>query len=140
MPGGGTSSPACSTLRGSRNRYVLRISHADDELLDRTRDAFALLGFDAVVEDRGLANRVRTVRLRGGLREHVRFIHLVDPAIRWTCSLDGIAVESDADLRVVEVQDLGLEMPMYDMTTGAGEFIANGVVSHDCVARGTHRW
>ena len=41
------------------------------------------------------------VRLRGGLREHMRFVHLVDPAIRRKCSVDGTAVKSDADLRVV---------------------------------------
>src|SRR3712207_9348647 len=87
------------------------------------------------MEDRGLSNRVRTVRVRGGLREHLRFIHLVDPAIRRKCSLDGIAVTGDADLRVIEVEDLGLEMPMYDITTGTGDFIANGVISHTCYAR-----
>ena len=125
---------------GSRSQHVLRITNADDEIFERTRDALAALGFDAVLEDRGLSNRVRTVRVRGGLREHLRFIHLVDPAIRRTCLLDGIAVTSDADLRVVEVQDLGLDVPMYDITTGTGDFIANGVVSHNCFARGTHQW
>ncbi|SDY64178.1 intein C-terminal splicing region/intein N-terminal splicing region [Geodermatophilus africanus] len=125
---------------GSRSQHVLRVSNADDDMLDRTRAAFTILGFDAVIEDRGLANRVGTVRLRGGLREHLRFIHLVDPAIRRKCSLNGIAVKSDADLRVVEVQDLGLEVPMYDITTGTGDFVANGVVSHNCFARGTHQW
>jgi DNA repair photolyase len=29
-------------------------------------------------------------------------------------------------------------MPMYDITTGTGDFIANGVVSHNCFARPTH--
>ncbi len=29
---------------------------------------------------------------------------------------------------------------MYDITTGTGDFIANGVVSHNCFARGTHEW
>src|SRR3712207_777711 len=125
---------------GSRSQHVLRITNADDEILERTRDALVALGFDAVMEDRGLSNRVRTVRVRGGLREHLRFIHLVDPAIRRKCSLDGIAVKSDADLRVVEVEDLGREMPMYDITTGTGDFLANGVVSHNCYARSTHQW
>jgi DNA repair photolyase len=31
-------------------------------------------------------------------------------------------------------------MPMYDITTGTGDFIANGVVSHNCFARPTHRY
>jgi DNA repair photolyase len=31
-------------------------------------------------------------------------------------------------------------MRLYDITTGTGDFIANGVVSHNCFARPTHRY
>ena len=31
-------------------------------------------------------------------------------------------------------------MPLYDITTGTGDFIANGVVSHNCFARPTHEY
>jgi len=31
-------------------------------------------------------------------------------------------------------------MPMFDITTGTGDFIANGVVSHNCFARPTHTY
>ncbi len=48
--------------------------------------------------------------------------------------------QSDADLRVTSIQPLGLDMPMYDITTGTGDFIAEGVVSHNCFARKTHEW
>ncbi|WP_369130876.1 intein-containing Rv2578c family radical SAM protein [Modestobacter roseus] len=125
---------------GGRSQHVLRISNADDGMLTRTSEAFTALGFDSVLEDPGLANHVRTVRLRGGLSEHLRFIHLVDPAIRRKCSVQGIAIKSNADLQVTGIEDLGLEMPMYDITTGTGDFIANGVVSHNCFARDTHEW
>jgi DNA repair photolyase len=126
--------------KGSRGRQVLRIGNADVEMLDRTRAAFDHFGFDTVLEDPGLTSGVKTVRLRGGLREHLRFVHLVDPAVRRTCSVDGIAVKSNADLRVVGIEGLGLDMPMYDITTGTGDFIANGVISHNCFARRTHEW
>src|SRR3954454_15200312 len=43
-------------------------------------------------------------------------------------------------LRVVSVERLGLELPMFDITTGTGDFIANGVISHNCFARKTHEW
>ncbi|MGY1802281.1 intein-containing Rv2578c family radical SAM protein [Blastococcus sp. SYSU D00922] len=125
---------------GSRSGGVLRISNADDEMLRRTGQAFSAFDFDAVLEDRQLPNRVRSIRLRGGLREHLRFLHLVDPAIRRKCTVDGIALKSDADLRVVSIEDLGLEMPMFDITTGTGDFVANGVISHNCFARKTHEW
>ena len=36
---------------------------------------------------------------------------------------------------MAEIRPLGIEVPMYDITTGTGDFIANGVVSHNCFAR-----
>ncbi len=50
------------------------------------------------------------------------------------------AVASRADLRVIAVDDLGIELDMVDITTETGDFIANGVVSHNCFARPTHRY
>ncbi len=35
---------------------------------------------------------------------------------------------------------LGWSLPLYDITTGTGDFIANGVVSHNCFARPTHTY
>jgi DNA repair photolyase len=55
-------------------------------------------------------------------------------------SLDGVPVTTDARFRVVSVEALGREIPMHDITTGTGDFIANGVVSHNCFARGSHEW
>ncbi|HEY1595278.1 MAG TPA: radical SAM protein [Thermoleophilaceae bacterium] len=43
-------------------------------------------------------------------------------------------------LRVVAVEQLDTELELYDITTGSGDFIANGVVSHNCFARPTHTY
>lgn len=48
---------------------------------------------------------------------------------------DGAAVRSDARLRARSIEPLGLDLPMFDITTGTGDFIASGVVSHNCFAR-----
>ena len=80
------------------------------------------------------------IRLRGGLREALRFFHTVDPAITRKRSIDGVAIKSDARLRIVAIEPLGLDVPMYDITTGTGDFIANGVVSHNCFARNSHTY
>jgi DNA repair photolyase len=53
---------------------------------------------------------------------------------------DAAHVAAGADQRVVAIEDLGVELPMYDITTGTGDFIANGVVSHNCFARPTHTY
>lgn len=41
---------------------------------------------------------------------------------------------------VESIEPLGVDLPMYDITTGTGDFIANGVVSHNCFARPTHEY
>lgn len=35
---------------------------------------------------------------------------------------------------------LGVKRELYDITTGSGDYIANGVVSHNCFARPTHEF
>jgi DNA repair photolyase len=49
-------------------------------------------------------------------------------------------VKGPTDLNVVSIEPLGIEMPLYDITTGTGDFIANGVISHNCFARPTHTY
>jgi DNA repair photolyase len=70
----------------------------------------------------------------------MRFFHTTDPAITRKRSIEGMAIKSDANLKVTSIEPLGLELPMYDITTGTGDFIANGVVSHNCYARSTHTY
>ena len=41
---------------------------------------------------------------------------------------------------VVEIEPLGRQMEMFDITTGTGDFIADGVISHNCFARPTHKY
>ncbi|MGH3662244.1 MAG: radical SAM protein, partial [Micromonosporaceae bacterium] len=38
------------------------------------------------------------------------------------------------------VESLGVELPLYDITTGTRDFIADGVVSHNCFARKSHTY
>jgi DNA repair photolyase len=121
---------------------ILRISNTDPQIIARVVEALWKFGFDCVVErePRGPGHRSAQVRVRGGLKEHLRFFHTVDPAITRKCDIEGRAVKSEADLRVVSVEDLGITLPMFDITTGTGDFIANGVVSHNCYARPTHEY
>jgi DNA repair photolyase len=49
-------------------------------------------------------------------------------------------VKTFANLKIAAVEPLGQTMSLYDITTGTGDFIANGVVSHNCFARPTHKY
>jgi DNA repair photolyase len=122
---------------GTCAKDVIRISNADPVMISWIVDSMRRLDFAFTREG---PNRigVRNVRLLGGLRERMAFLHTVDPAIERKRSIEGLALKSDAPLGVVAVEDLGIEIPMYDITTGTGDFIANGVVSHNCFARPTH--
>jgi DNA repair photolyase len=93
-----------------------------------------------VREARARERPIDVVRLTGGIREHLRFFHTVDPAITRKRSIDGRAIKNDAPLRVECIESLGLTLPLYDITTETGDFIANGVVSHNCYARPTHEY
>ncbi|HYY08091.1 MAG TPA: intein-containing Rv2578c family radical SAM protein [Actinomycetota bacterium] len=125
---------------GSCAKHILRISNTDPEILGRVAGALDSLDFSYVVEDLRRPNGCKNIRLLGGLRERLAFLHTVDPAIARKRSIEGLALKGNTPLGVVAIEDLGLEMPMYDITTGTGDFIANGVVSHNCFARPTHTY
>jgi DNA repair photolyase len=125
---------------GSCGREALRIANTDRRVLDWTTASMRQFGFDIVEEVSGGENGLTYIRLRGGLRERLRFFHTTDPAITRKRTITGTALKSDAHTRVVSIEPLGVAMPLYDITTGTGDFIADGVVSHNCFARPTHTY
>jgi DNA repair photolyase len=125
---------------GSYRQGVWRLSTTDARIIGWTVSLMRSLGFDVVVEDLPRANGLKCVRLRGGVTEVLRFLHATGPAITRKRALAGMAIKGDARLGVVSVEPLGLDLPMFDITTGTGDFIANGVVSHNCFARNTHTY
>ena len=125
---------------GSYSQGAWRISNTDPQIIEAATRSLTFFGFDYMLEPSGRPNGLVGVRLRGGLREVVRFFHTVDTAITRKRSINGVALKSDAGLNVTEIKALGIEMPMYDINTGTGDFIANGVVSHNCFARNTHTY
>ena len=127
---------------GSYSRGILRISNTDFQIINRIRDTLRTFGFAATIEHTQHEGRrcVDVVRVRGGLREHLRFFHLVGPAISRKCDLAGQAVRSAAKLRVASIEPLGKAMRLYDITTGTGDYISNGVISHNCYARPSHAY
>ena len=118
----------------------LRIANTDPEIIERATAALEGFGFAFVVEERGQSNGLCYVRLLGGTPEQQRLFHTIDPAVTRKRSIAGRALQSSVDLRVVSIEPLHAEMTMYDITTGTGDFIADGVVSHNCFARPTHEY
>jgi DNA repair photolyase len=127
---------------GSCSGGVLRISNTDRSIIDEIKQSLATFGFSYASEP--VVDRPKPpacIRLTGGLGERLRFFHTADPAItRKRIIPEGFALKNDARLRVESIEPLGCDLPMFDITTGTGDFISNGVVSHNCFARNTHTY
>ncbi|MCA9676010.1 MAG: hypothetical protein KC464_13310 [Myxococcales bacterium] len=125
---------------GSHSRGVLRISNTDDAMIDRTEAALRRLGCDVVVERRDRERPIAAVRVRASARDRQRLLTTIDPAISRKRSIDGLALEGRDPLRVAEVTSLGVDLLMYDITTGTEDFVADGVIAHNCYARPSHQY
>ncbi len=127
---------------GSYSDCTIRISNTDREIISRISQCLEVFAFRFVIEHtkRERAKPVDVVRVIGGLREHFRFFHTVDPAITRKREVSGLAVKSDAQLKVVSIEPLRKTMRLYDITTETEDFIANGVISHNCYARPSHSY
>lgn len=124
---------------GSYSCGILRISHKDPVIIHQIATSLRRFGFASARDVRQTDDMVN-VQLLGGLREHLRFFQFVDPAISSKRSIAGRALKSNVPLHVESIEPLGLSIPLYDITTGTGDFIADGVVSHNCFARPTHEF
>ncbi|MFC4459899.1 intein-containing Rv2578c family radical SAM protein [Pseudonocardia nematodicida] len=120
---------------------VLRIVPGDEALARAGVDALRRLGFRVATEPSGRPG-VRVLRLLGGVAEQLRLVALADPAVARVRDVGGALVEPGprGEPRVVSVADTGEIVPMFDITTGTGDFVAAGVVSHNCFARNTHTY
>jgi len=127
---------------GSYSDGVIRICNTDREIVSWIVRCLEMFNFRFMVEPipRQNSKPIEYVRVVGGLREHLRFFHVVDPAIVRKRDISGQAVKSEAHLGVVSVEPLGKAMRLYDLTTETEDFIANGVVSHNCYARPSHAY
>lgn len=118
----------------------LRVGRTGRAALPVVAQALRRLGFECVLEEVGNRSGLYRMRLAGGLGEHLRFLHTTDPAHTGTNELTGVVLRTGAGLAVTSVEPLDLDLTLYDITTGTGDFIANGTVSHNCFARNSHTY
>jgi DNA repair photolyase len=125
---------------GGCSSGIWRLSNTDALFVEWVRASLSRFGFDYALERRASQDDLQVVRMRGGLEEQLRFFLMTDPAISRKRNVDGKALKNAAALEVVSVQATGTVERLYDITTGTGDFIAEGVVSHNCFARPTHTY
>jgi DNA repair photolyase len=128
---------------GSYSGAAVRIANTDQAILGLITSSLRHLDFSFTerTAERDASTRPLTcVRLLGGVQEHLRFFHTVDPAITRKRTIEGAAVKHNARLRVASIEPLGMDLTLYDMTTGTGDYISNGTISHNCFARPSHTY
>jgi DNA repair photolyase len=127
---------------GSFSEKVLTISNTDASIIEHIARALRTFGFDFALERRrtDTGKPLLGVRLIGGLGAHLGFWHSIGNAISRKREIEGRALKGGARLGVRSIEPLGEAIPLYDITTGTGDFIADGVVSHNCYARPTHEY
>lgn len=127
---------------GSYSDGILRISNTDAAIIGHICEALRARAFKFAIEHihRDPGKPIDVIRILGGLQEHLRFFHGTDPAITRKRDICGQALKSAARLGIESIERLPGAMRLYDMTTGTEDFIANGVVSHNCYARPSHAY
>ncbi|HEV8352936.1 MAG TPA: radical SAM protein [bacterium] len=118
---------------------ILRIPNTDPVVINWIIRGFQMFGFDFTIESRARdgVKPIQVVRLRGGLSEQLEFFGSFDPAIKRKCGFAGRAIKNSPERRILWIEPIG-HRELFDITTGTGDFIANGVISHNCFARKTH--
>jgi hypothetical protein len=97
---------------GSYARGILRICNTDLVIVDTIGDALGDLKFDFVIEPTKRVNGLLVIRIRGGLAEHLRFFHTVQPAIPRKRHIGGQAVKNSVRRRPTAIERLGSVYPM----------------------------
>jgi DNA repair photolyase len=128
--------------QGSYSGGILRACNTKPEIIGHYTQALRSFGFQFALEHRrrDAPKPIDYVRIIGGLREHLRFFHITDPAISRKRDFSGQALKCSARLEVVSIEPLGKAMRLIDITTGTGDYVSNGVVSHNCYARPSHAY
>ncbi|WP_328462569.1 intein-containing Rv2578c family radical SAM protein [Actinoplanes sp. NBC_00393] len=130
---------------GRTDRLAVVFESADQAYLRRVVEALTHLGMVArspVRSRAAVAGRPATVgrvETERHLEAALRFRHMTG-ASEMPLDASGVGVRTERRLAVIDIEDLGLTLPLFDISTGTGDFIADGVVSHNCFARNTHTY
>jgi DNA repair photolyase len=124
---------------GHADRLAIAFTSTDQLFLSRVSEALTHVGLPSRSPVRGRGTPASTVEIDRDLWAALRFRHLTGVT---DAPLDasGAGVRSSRELAVADIEDLGLTLPLFDISTGTGDFIADGVVSHNCFARNTHTY
>ena len=108
------------------NNGALRISN---KIIDELIDALGYFKFKYHKHKRE-SNGVYDITINGGFNEHVRFFNITDPAITRKRKRFLKAIKYGYS-KILLIKSTGFQR-LYDIQTSTGNYIANGLISHNC--------
>jgi DNA repair photolyase len=124
---------------GRMDRLAVVFTSNDRMFLNRVTDALTQLGLPSRRPPKPCSDAAHRVEIARDLWAALRFRHLTGVS-GVPLDASGIGVRGDKQLAVVDIEALELTLPLFDISTGTGDFVADGVVSHNCFARHTHTY
>jgi DNA repair photolyase len=119
---------------GSYSCHNLRIANTDEKILTRIKEAIKGLGF--AYKEENHKNHIPVIRITGGVEDHLKLFNTINPAITRKISDLSMRFSNTSPIWKAERMPQG---ELYDIQTGTENFIANGLVSHNCYLNGTFR-
>ena len=115
------------TLKHNKTK-IIRIYNKNDEIINKIIRSCNKLGFKtSIIRE---YDKIRGVGILGGWKEIIRFISITNPAIkRKRPNLQFSRLKSV--IKPIKIELLS-EGELYDIETTSGNFIANGIVVHNC--------
>ena len=120
------------------NRNIKRISNTDEKIISMIESGMKIYSFHSVFDKdqiRPSGKILRTIRIKGGHREFIRFFQITQPAIKRHFDISGGSVKTFSGTKIISIKKHRKNQELYDITTTSENFIANGLISHNCYAK-----
>jgi len=115
--------------------YAKRIYNCDNDVMKIIEKSLSLYNFKYIYDkNRFTKNKIlKTIRILGGSREHLRFYNIFRPN-KNKFNFYGMSMKHSENLYVKNIELFKENQKLIDLTTTTGNFIANGIISHNCYA------
>lgn len=120
------------------NRTLKRISNSDNDIIKMIELGLSEYGFRYtfdVPSKKESGKIVKTIRILGGNKEFIRLFQTFQPSVKRHFDFVGSHIKTSTNTRIISIEKYSEEQSMYDITTSTGNFIANGLISHNCYAK-----
>lgn len=115
--------------------HCCRMFNSDKSIIKTICKGLNLYNFKySISGKKGVNKYIYMITIKGGIKEHLRFFNIFNPSIKRKLNLIGNTLKNKNNPFVLSIKKLK-KQTLYDITTTSENFIANGIVSHNCYAK-----